>query len=111
MTQAIKPGVVFSCTWGATMTLGEFYKVLKVSKTGKTATVVRLAKMNGPRREDDDVGIYDVVPDLDPLAPGGGTPMQRRLATDEEGVFFHPGSSRFYARPWNGKPIRENHLD
>lgn len=38
-----KVGDILSCTWGYSMTLVDFYKVIKVSPSGKSVTVQRLA--------------------------------------------------------------------
>ena len=38
-----KIGDILSCTWGYSMTIVDFYKVIKVSPSGKSVTVQRLA--------------------------------------------------------------------
>ena len=108
MDENITVGTIFTATWGATMTLVDFYQVVGVTKSGKSVKVREIAKQ---RVTDNFIGgDYKVVP-----IPGEfkGEVSTRRLQVSgyDGSTFFNPGRSRYSAKVWNGTSQTVNTWD
>lgn len=66
----VHEGDIFVSSWGYSMTLVDFYQVTKVSKTGKSVSVRRLASKVVSGNIDSPQGGY-VIPDQGPFRGGG----------------------------------------
>lgn len=102
--EPVKVGDIFSASWGYDQTNVDFYEVLSVSKTGKTAKVV---KVNG-RIVDEDRNITHVV-----ATPGTGNDEQaftvhlRPTTWRGQPDWYFRVASYASASRWHGEPLYE----
>lgn len=92
---------IWVCSWGYSMTLVDFYKVVKVSQTN-----VWLAKMDNIQVEGD-CWSGRVVPNLEKV---GKEVIRRKILDFGSGACCRI-SNYETAREWSGKPIYFNRMD
>lgn len=103
--QEIKIGDVLVCSWGYSMTLVDFYKVVKV-----TAKSAYLAKMGSKVVEQDNYAGHSRV------MPSGicstEKPLMRRIQKSRyDGSLYCKITDYQYARPWDGNSKYFNDMD
>jgi hypothetical protein len=99
----MKVGDILVSCWGYSMTLYDFFKVVKM--TDKSATLVHLesTKVGGD-------GWNPIVAPTDVVCTRHWSkPFTRRLTNDGKAV--SPGNGRTYATVYNGEECREDHMD
>jgi len=95
-------GKIYYSSWGYEQTNIDFYKVIEVSKTGKTITLQRIGSqiidVNG-------YDSYDVIPNETKVIDA---PLRnRRLITGKYGTYVNVSKRNDYqilAFEWDGKP-------
>lgn len=98
----MEKGTILSGTWGATMTIPEFYRV--ISSTPKTFLVEKLGKAMLPNNCHGQQG-YE-VPNMEVVEgtfKGRLTPYGM-VVTDEY-------KTKVYVDEWNGKPVFADYMD
>lgn len=115
-TQEIKEGDIFVATWGYTMLLSTWCRVVKV---GKTLLVEEIVARGLSQQEIDEqnltVGylqLYSVPTDT--AAKHHDKPVQFRLYHRGEswkGAPAHMSYRHLFFKPWDGKPVFEDHCD
>lgn len=96
-------GKIFASSWGYDQTNIDFYKVVSVSPSGKTATLQPIANK-----------IVDVVNQMaEMVVPNEsvtkGAPLTCRVTSNSGGSSFQVRSfARAY--PWNGSPLEQTHF-
>lgn len=94
----MKKNDILYCEWGYEQTNIDFYKVIDVSKSGKTVTVIELESKK------DYTG--DMTGETMPVdtVKEGAREIKRRVKAGYNGEYIDVSSFEF-ARLWNGKPM------
>lgn len=97
-------GDILCCSWGYNMTLVDFYKVVKITPSGKSVSVIQL----GSECVDGEAGYYGhVMPTKDEYGP---VIKNKRIANWGDGYSIKISSCQ-HASTWNGKKQYFNKMD
>ena len=106
----IKVGDIFSSSWGYSMTIASFYKITKVSPSGKTATFIEIEKERSGGDEWGQ-GSFKSVPITPHKTRRNSKEKRSRLQFGGAKGFYIMGNNDEQAYIWDGKPVHENHDD
>lgn len=102
----VTPGAIFECSWGYDQTNVDFYEVLSVSASGKTAKVRQIRS----HCVDDNPGsVTHVIPWREPH-PYNTEVLTKRLQATKWGpqpTWMFRVASYALARQWDGRPAYE----
>jgi len=99
MTTLVNKGDIFTYTWGWEQTNVEFFEVVSVTKTGKTAS---LRPIHSDLIEDPSFMTGSVTPDVGKWK--GDDVIKKRIAEYDNEVYMKMDHGSL--RPWNGEPKR-----
>ena len=107
-----KPGQILSCSWGYSMTIVDFYVVIR-----RTAKTVWIQEICDTRSDDNGLGNGKAMPDME-LTPAKGTGLKRFKIQSSTGLYDQAGTESIWdnktqrsIRIWDMKPQYINTYD
>ena len=101
MALSVNKGDIFTYTWGWEQTNVEFYEVVSVTKTGKTAS---LRRVESNLVSDDREGFVSMTGKVTPIIGNwkNDEVFKKRVAEYDNEVYMKMDHGSL--RPWNGEP-------